>query len=451
MTVATIRTGVGARVDDVVRDDDAIRVSSAQEVRAAQEDVAHPVEDRTADVAVIGAGPAGSSVAALLARHGLHVIVVERDRFPRDKLCGEFLSPEAQEALRTIGCRDNLVALAPPALTRARFTTPGGFALAVPLPGTAWGLSRIALDTALAAHARACGARVCEGTVATAVRAAADGTRIVEVARAPGGRAIGRGGPGASGVAGTVRATLVVCAHGRRDRLDRSLDRPTFRRTTPFLGLKRHLRATDDDVGRANFAALAGSVELYVFDGGYCGLAPIETGAVNACLLLHRRFVAPLADAAWPTVLAAAGRANPALAARLQGLAPADDTVHAVAQVSLHFKDRGNALALFAGDAAGMIAPLAGDGQAMALGGAVRLADLIAHALPGAGSRLDDDDRARLAAAWNGAWRRAFGGRMRLARALQPVLLSSRAAEPAARLAAAVPGAAAWLARATRG
>lgn len=436
MTHTTRCAGVAARGDDSGN----VAGEGAGTV-AGDDDAACAGEAGTADVAIVGAGPAGASLAALLARHGLDVVVLERDRFPRDKLCGEFLSPEAQEALRTIGCRDDLAALAPPALTHARFTTPSGFALAVPLPGAAWGLSRLALDAALAANARACGARVREGAVATAVRAAADGTRVIHFTPAA----------GAPGVGGTVRATLVVCAHGRRDRLDRSLDRPFFRRTTPFLGLKRHLRATDDDVGRATFAALAGSVEMHVFDGGYCGLAPIETGAVNACLLLHRRFVAPLADAAWPTVLAAAGRANPALSARLQGLAPADDTVHAVAQVSLHFKDRGNALALFAGDAAGMIAPLAGDGQAMALGGAVRLADLVAHALPGAGSRLDDDDRAHLAAAWNGAWRRAFGGRMRLALALQPVLLSARAAEPAARLVAATPGAAAWLARATRG
>ncbi|MFN8423192.1 MAG: FAD-dependent monooxygenase [Anaerolineae bacterium] len=119
-----------------------------------------------ADVVVVGAGPAGSALAALLARGGIDVVLLERDAFPRDKLCGEFLSPEAGQLLAAIGCRDALAALAPPVLAAARFTLPSGFALDVPLPGEGWGLSRRALDAALASHAAASGARLLERTEA---------------------------------------------------------------------------------------------------------------------------------------------------------------------------------------------------------------------------------------------------------------------------------------------
>jgi len=399
--------------------------------------------DGHATVVVIGAGPAGAALGALLARRGIDVALVERDTFPRDKLCGEFLSPEAGRLLRDIGCHAALAALRPPPLTAARFTLPSGFALEVPLPGVAWGLSRRALDATLAAEARAAGARLHTGTAAVAIAPAADGGLDVVVAPSGGGSTADRR---------VIAAGLVVGAYGRWNRLDRTPDRTARARPTRFVGLKRHLAVAPGPAGAATAAALAGRVELHLFDGGYCGLTVVETGAVNACLLVDRRRVAAGGDAPWAAVLAAAGRANPVLGARLAGLvAPADSVVHAVAPVTFDAADRGGPLCLYVGDAAGMIAPLAGDGQAMALDGAARLAALVAAALARTGPRPDAAQRRELARAWDRTWRRAFGRRMRLARALQPVLLDPRRAEPAARLAAALPGAAAWLARATRG
>ncbi|MEO8082981.1 MAG: FAD-dependent oxidoreductase [Ardenticatenales bacterium] len=427
----------------------------------------------TADVVIIGAGPAGSALAALLARRGIDVVLLERDAFPRDKLCGEFLSPEAGRLLRTIGCYDALAALGPPALGAARFTLPSGFTLDVPLPGEGWGLSRSALDAVLAAHALTSGVRLLERTEAVAVRAAADGGVEVVVAAAGGASSSAastdaattdeasstlgatvppRGAsPRAPHDSRVLRASLVVAAYGRWSRLDRANERPFAARRTPFIGLKRHMRVIEGDAGAATAAALAGRVEMHVFDGGYCGLTAIETGEVNACLLVHKRFVRGVGGAAWPSIVAGAGRANRTLGARLAGLAPVDDVVHAVAQVTFDFKDRGDADRLYVGDAAGMIAPLVGDGQAMALESAVRLADLIADALAQDGRPLDDVGRGRLAAAWDRAWWDAFGRRMHLARALQPVVLRPRLAEPAARVLAGLPGAMGWLARRTRG
>ncbi len=418
-----------------------------------------------ADVCVVGAGPAGSALAARLADRGLAVVLVERDAFPRDKLCGEFLSPEAVARLDDLGCRAALAALRPPPVTSARITLPSGFALDAPLPGVGWGLSRLALDAALAAHARRRGVVLLEGVTAAAVRPAAAGLDVVVAPTGAGAAAPERR---------AIRAGLVVGAYGRWNRLDRAARRAGPPPAAGFVGLKRHFGLAAGAAGAATAAALDGRVELHAFDGGYCGLTRIEGGAVNACLLVARRVVGraagagggPLGDgggprgaggdglagaARWDAVVGAAGRANPALGARLAGLVAAPDSaVHAVSPVPFDTGDRGGSDCLFVGDAAGMIPPLAGDGQAMALEGALLLAEQLAGALA-PGAWLDAAARARLAAAWDGAWRRAFGRRMRLARALQPLLLSPRRAEPAARVVAAVPGAAAWLARATRG
>jgi flavin-dependent dehydrogenase len=65
------------------------------------------------DAIIVGAGPAGSTLATSLAEQGWYVLVVERDFLPRHKVCGEFLSPEAQKTLRALGLYEVITALDP--------------------------------------------------------------------------------------------------------------------------------------------------------------------------------------------------------------------------------------------------------------------------------------------------------------------------------------------------
>ncbi len=76
----------------------------------------------TYDAIVVGAGPAGSATAALLARRGFSVLLLDRVRFPRDKACGEYTSPETENVLRRIGALEAVVA-AGARLIRAYFVT----------------------------------------------------------------------------------------------------------------------------------------------------------------------------------------------------------------------------------------------------------------------------------------------------------------------------------------
>src|SRR5205085_7935657 len=78
------------------------------------------VEVAACDVAIIGAGPAGSMLGALLASRGVRVAVVDRDLFPRDKLCGEFLSYDALPILDRLGVLDEIDRSGAPHITHAR-------------------------------------------------------------------------------------------------------------------------------------------------------------------------------------------------------------------------------------------------------------------------------------------------------------------------------------------
>src|SRR5207249_855279 len=127
-----------------------------------------PDPSRTFDVAIAGAGLAGGALALRLARSGVRVALLDPGRFPRDKLCGEFLSPEGWQALDRLGLAGMLAGSGYHIIHRVRLSTPRGrvvdaeFTGPGGLPGI--GLSRSVLDALIVQHARAAGVEVFEAT-----------------------------------------------------------------------------------------------------------------------------------------------------------------------------------------------------------------------------------------------------------------------------------------------
>ena len=120
-------------------------------------------------MAVVGGGPAGCAAAIALAEAGARVILFEARTYPHDKLCGEFLSPECAALLERLGMTGPLQALHPVPIEHVSITAPDGRAWQTAFPAPAWGLTRSALDAALAERAAALGVSVCEGTEVTGI------------------------------------------------------------------------------------------------------------------------------------------------------------------------------------------------------------------------------------------------------------------------------------------
>ncbi|MCK6548841.1 hypothetical protein L6R52_23555, partial [Myxococcota bacterium] len=238
----------------------------------------------------------------------------------------------------------------------------------------------------------------------------------------------------------TLDASLVIVAHGRRGRVDRCLGRA--RGGTGFVGVKQHHVARD---GRS-LDALRDTVEVFAFDGGYAGIARVDGDRVNVCALVEARIVRGLGRGGWPSIADRLAVLSPPLARRLEALRATDDPPLAVAQAE-GATERASRGILFVGDAAGSIAPFAGDGQAMALESARRLSELVVDAP----RTLGPADRARLAARWERTWRFHFGARAHTARVLEPLLLRAARTDTALRVIGRVPGLAPALARLTRG
>ncbi len=371
------------------------------------------------DAIVIGGGLAGCSVALQLARRDHDVVLLEQSAYPRHKLCGEFLSPEAQSSLDGLGVLDDVRAAGASPMRRAQLTGPQGAVSEHALPGTALGLSRYRLDTLLFREACAVGVNGRPGTRATDVRGSLDDGFAVEA-----------GGD-------VLEGRLVIGAYGRRGVLDRTLDRPFLQQQSPYVAFKAHYAGPHDD-------ARPGAIELHAAPGGYCGLGPVENGRVNVCWI-GRTDALKAAGGSPEAMLNETLRQNPTLDERLRPLSRVSDRFEAVSQVPLMAKTRFAGNVCMVGDAAGMIAPLCGDGMAMALDAADLLAPLADDLLAG------DRSPSAFRSAYRRQWRRTFGRRMRIGRWVHAAAFRPTLTTALLRTCTALPPIARWLIRATRG
>lgn len=230
------------------------------------------------DVLIAGAGPAGSAVACHLARAGLRVTLLDRATFPRDKICSEYLSPEAVRLLDQLGVVDDLERAGAMPLLGTRVVGPRGsrltgrFSLAAVRPYRETGLSlpRRLLDHRLVEAAVAAGTELREQTV-------------VEDLLYDGGAVAGAVVRDASGRRTTLHARLVVGADGLRSVVARRLaGRPRRSSARPArLAFVAHVAGVD---------GLDGFAEMHVGEAGYVGLNRIGPDLANVALVVpHAR------------------------------------------------------------------------------------------------------------------------------------------------------------------
>ncbi len=371
------------------------------------------------DLIIVGGGPAGSHLAALVAGRGHSVLVCERSAFPRDKLCGEFLSPEVLGYLEETGSADRVRALGGAPIRSLAVFAPRGRPVRRGFPGSPIGLNRRDFDDTLRLTAIARGAEWRTRRVLGVARSdffdvtvEQDGDRVTYSARAvvdAGGRQ-GISGRAGRRFDGYAPATAVADLDGGRgDGLKAE------RGSRRFVAFKRHYRSD---------APLAG-LEMYAFRGGYCGVSPISARVANVCLLIEttRIRVSDPSEGGLADRLINDLRATHAgFAQRMSQLTPIDRGY--LSASGFHF-DRSRptpASWIAVGDAAGEIAPVCGDGIAIAL----RSAALAARALYTYLDGRSGWEQAR--AAYAAEWRREFARRRRLGAALQEVLLRPRLA-----------------------
>jgi flavin-dependent dehydrogenase len=293
---------------------------------------------------IVGGGPAGASAAIALARGGAMPVVIERSPGERDIVCGGFLGWDALALLRRLGLDPAALGARP--IHRLRLLSRDRV-VESPLPHLAAGLSRRRLDAALLCMAEDAGAVVLRGRAARAVEG--------DTVRLDGGE--------------EMAAEAIFLATGKHEL--RGAPRATGKRPMS-VGLRTTL-APPPYLARA----LAGTIELHAFDGGYAGLLLQEDGSVNFCLSISRErmsdYGSPEAliedlDAGWPF-----------FAERFDA-APPEGPWEAIAGVPYGWRARAGEEGRFRiGDQAAVIASLVGDGIAIALASGAGAAHACLH------------------------------------------------------------------------
>lgn len=302
------------------------------------------------DVIVIGGGPAGSATALFLADCGYEVILLDQARFPRDKICGEFISPAADSILERLGVLSEIEALSPVRLSGVSISSneKTGFAVQYPsLPGTtrpmtSLSLPRMVFDRLLIERVGQKGVIVKEGHKVTDF--------IVEEEQVVGVR-----GLDAAKTPFEFRASVVVDAGGRNG--------VSLRR----FGLKKKKRGSGKVALAAHWTTLqplGKYCAMHISHPGYTGIASTGPGQVNVVLVVDKKSLKgenDLHDFYVRTVLKNQLRRN------LLGQAEVEEKVRTVDSLAFSVRPPKIGGLVLVGDASGFIDPFTGEGIYLSL------------------------------------------------------------------------------------
>lgn len=353
------------------------------------------------DVIIAGAGPAGSSAAIHLATCGLRVLLVEQKKFPRPKLCGEFISPECQDHFEKLGVARSIICSDPASITETVFYSSRGHQVTVPSTWfgkrMALGLSRAVMDDVLLRRAAEVGVDVIDGATVVAPRTNTDSVQGLRIKTGSGER--------------EFQAPLTIDATGRARILARRLNQP-HRQKPKLIAFKAHFQ---------NTRVATGACEIYFYRGGYGGLSSIESGQSNLCFIISAEQV-KRCDSDPERVMREMVMEN-SRAAYTLGPAVTSSEWLSASWESFGRHSPAPAEGLLAiGDAAAFIDPFTGSGMLMALESGELAAQVILR-------HRDDLATTALAAAYTTAYTEKFYSRLRICSLLRRAAFRPRLTE----------------------
>ncbi len=403
---------------------------------------------RQFDALIVGGGPAGATLAILLARAGWAVAVVEQQRFPRRKVCGECLAAGNLPLLDALGVGEEFATAAGPELRRVALMQ-GGRCVEAALPAAAhphhrWGraLGREALDTLLLARARAAGAEVWQPWQVRAIEGGPGGY-VCRLRRLEGGEGAGgcasfgpltpaplpvsgeRGGCSPCGARGdgdldpdaaapSLHAALLIAACGSWGRLPAGLDGHWQRAAGPNRLLAFKAQYVDADLA-------PGLLPVLALPGGYGGMVLADGGrltlacCVRADRLARLRRDAPGADAG-EAVEAWLRASCTGVACALRG-ARRDGSWLGAGPLAPGLRLHAGEAVFRVGNAAAEAHPIIGEGLSMALQSAWLLGSVLTADAAPAAQRAQAGWQRVAQERYLAAWRRQFLPRLRFAAA----------------------------------
>ena len=295
-------------------------------------------------VIIVGGGLAGLIAANYLASEGIEVTVIEKKKYPFHRVCGEYISNETIPFLKSIDLFPS--EFNPPSISKFQLTSVNGKSAQLPLDLGGFGISRYTFDDFLYRKALEKGVKFLLNSVAEQITF--DNNQFqVKV-----GEHI-------------LEGELVIGSFGKRSRVDVSMKREFIQKRSPFAGVKYHIR-TDQP---------SDQISLHNFKDGYCGISQVEDQKFTLCYLTHRSNLKKYGNV--KSMEEAVLYKNPFLKSLFLNSEFLFERAEVINEISFATKKPVENHVLMAGDAAGMITPLCGNGMALAIHSSKILSELV--------------------------------------------------------------------------
>lgn len=336
------------------------------------------------EVVIIGGGLAGLTAGIHLSQNGISVTIIEKNEYPKHKVCGEYVSNEVRGYLESLAIP--IRNAEPTAINQLEFETLYGAKIFQKLPLGGFGISRYTLDFTMYKKAIENGCTIINQTVENS---RFDGNHfIIETIEKS-----------------IYKAQIVLGAYGKRAQLDYSLKRTFIKKKSPWLGVKNHYKGQFSD----------NLVGLYHFKGGYCGVSKVENDTINICYLTnyssfqkHKNISSFEKEVLFK---------NKRLKQILENSVPIFEKPLTISQISFEKKEPVSEHILMIGDTAGLIHPLCGNGMAMAIHSAKIASELCVLYL-----NKKKISRNELEERYSKAWNVNFKKRLAMGRTLSTLL-----------------------------
>jgi flavin-dependent dehydrogenase len=331
------------------------------------------------DVIIVGGGLAGLTAAILLANKK-RILLIEKKIYSFHKVCGEYVSNEILPFLQSIGFSPFDYGTSK--INKLRISMANGKNIHTNLDLGGFGLSRYVMDTALFGIAKNRGVEILTGTKCNEITF----TNNLFHVQTNDGR--------------TFSSDFVIGSYGKRDTLDKKLNRNFINSRTGYLGVKYHIK-TDypvDEIGLDNF------------ENGYCGIVKIEEDKYNLCYLYRRSRrieFEKIKELEEETLYR-----NPVLKnifLNSEFLFPEPEVIN---EISFAEKEVVKDHIFMSGDSAGLITPLCGNGMSMAIHSAKILSDILLVTLAQGRNEISLSERKTIENKYANEWRRNFSRRL---------------------------------------
>ncbi len=337
------------------------------------------------DVGIAGGGLAGLALSIQLSKKGYRVILLEKEKYPFHKVCGEYISLESWDFLNNVGV--DLAQMKVPLINQLEISAINGTLIKHQLPLGGFGISRYQLDNTLAKLARANGVTILENTIVRDI--VFDGSSFtIESSNE------------------LFFAKMVCGCFGKRSNMDIKWKRPFSttkkNKLNNYIGVKYHVRGIFP----------GDTIALHNFKNGYCGLVKIEDDLYNLCYLTSAANLQKVNGDIKEMEKTILGK-NQHLKKIFAELNSTHEPPLTISQISFDKKSQIENHILMVGDAAGMITPLCGNGMSMALHASKLAAGLIHDFLSGKISRDEMENK------YTRQWQQLFAKRLQMGRRIQ--------------------------------